>query len=204
MTDEIPPRKELEEDRGWLDAFRRGDRAALERVFRTYVGVVMVVATDGFVVGDGRRAPGLPPDARHGFVHDVFIKAFADSARQGYDGLRPYAPYLVQIARHALADHWRKATAQKRSAAFVDLDAIPAPASHEPLPDRVLIDAETDGRVRAFLGTLSPEEQRFVRLRFEQGQGQADVALALGVTRHRVRAWDEEIRTRFRKFLADG
>src|SRR3972149_1497912 len=30
----------LESDRAWLDAFRRGERAALARVFRAYVGDV--------------------------------------------------------------------------------------------------------------------------------------------------------------------
>ena len=53
----------LSDDRQLLDAFRRGDRAALERVYRQYVTKVERLVAHGCLAGVG-RAPGVELAAR--------------------------------------------------------------------------------------------------------------------------------------------
>ena len=72
----------FESNRPLLDAFRAGDRKALEVVYMFYVDAIFNLVRFGFLLGDGKRVPGTPqPDTQRELVHDVFVKAFAERAR---------------------------------------------------------------------------------------------------------------------------
>jgi hypothetical protein len=85
----------LENDRALLDAFRRGDRAAMTKVFRHYVDDVARTIRAGVVVNvDGQRTrvgQRLPEHEVEALVQETFTKAFAPKARESYDGVRPTA-----------------------------------------------------------------------------------------------------------------
>lgn len=178
---------DLSSDRELLDAFRKGERDALQQVYRAHVAKVQQVITYGCNTGSG-RVPGVGRERCEDLVQEVFVKAFAERARQAYDGLRPYEPYLLQIARNLLVDRARRSG---RELLATD------DAEQEPLsPLETSLERQMHfGRLReatvAFLASLSDEEQRFVELRFVQELSQYEVSSAMGLTRRRVRTLEK-------------
>src|SRR6478672_2492853 len=94
----------LEWDRELLSAFRAGERAALERVYLAYVDDVFRLIAVGFERN---------PHEQRSLVQDVFVRAFSDRARLGFDGIRPYRPYLLTIARNVLVDRARAQSSER-------------------------------------------------------------------------------------------
>lgn len=90
-------------DRGW-ERFRDGERAALERVYREHVALVRSSVRAG-LYRTGRLSSSNLAD----IVQETFVKAFSRTGRQGYDGTRAYAPYILAIARNCLIDWLRRA-----------------------------------------------------------------------------------------------
>jgi len=190
-------------DRALLDAFRRGERAALERVYHAYVDRVFDLVRYGFFVAGGTRVAGTaaPGDQRE-VVHDVFVKAFAERARLAYDGLRPYLPYLLRVARNVLVDRWRR---QGAELAGVDADvaeiepdgaAAPDDSAVEDLHWKALREA-----TQACVTEMDVEMRRFVQHRFEDDLPQREVAARMGITRRRVRTLEDRVLARLRAYL---
>src|SRR5262249_10922972 len=96
-------------DRELLDAFRRGDREALARVYHHYVDAVARLVRYGFLLETRnlRISGARDVDAENEIIQDVFVRAFGERARLGYDGIRPYRPYLLRIAKNLLVDQAR-------------------------------------------------------------------------------------------------
>src|SRR5262245_9496089 len=97
------------EDRDLLRRFREGDRAALEKVYWAYVGTVVKILRFGFSVPTrGVHVPGAAHGEELGdLVQEVFTRAFSKSAREAFDGLRDYGPYLSQLTRNLRVDRLR-------------------------------------------------------------------------------------------------
>ena len=111
------------DDRPLLDAFRRGDRAAAERVYYHYVDDVDKLVRRGFILDakETIRVPGIgDADAAADLVQEVFVRALSEPARLSYDGLRPYRPYLLRIAKNLLIDRLRAT----KNAAIVSLTGL--------------------------------------------------------------------------------
>ena len=204
----------FQEHPGLLPRFREGERAALEIVYRRYVDDVMRLLRVGFVSrssGAVYHVPGAAPDSTLlDMTQEVFARAFAPTGRAGYDGLRPYRPYLLQIARNLRIDQLRRAgrelpaghTGSPSSA--LDLDAllesnaaIAAPDDSHDDPGWLRLREAT----RAHLATLGAEQQRFVELRFVQELPQLEVAQRMAVTRRRVRTLEALVLRSLRKAL---
>lgn len=197
------------DDRPLLDAFRRGDRAAAERVYYHYVDDVDKLVRRGFIldVKETIRVPGIgDADAAADLVQEVFVRALSEPARLSYDGLRPYRPYLLRIAKNLLIDRLRATknaaiVSLTGSLAGLDVEAVlaqDAPLLEEPVDldfERQLSLAQT------FLASCDDESREFVALRFCQELSQEQVAEQLGVTRRRVRTLEDRIKGRLRKFL---
>lgn len=197
-------RRDLAEDRAWLDGFRRGDRAALERVFRSYAPYALAIIKGGVGRGDA-FAPGIAAtDEQDDLLQDIFTRVLAPEMRARYDGLRPYGKFLGAVARNLLIDHARKKGRLRRAMEHeVDLDSFAesdwSPGS--PLPDAVLLAKEEQALMSEFLGSLDTGETRFVDVRFEEGLSQRDAAVELGLTRQQVRTLESKIRNRLAAFL---
>jgi RNA polymerase sigma factor (sigma-70 family) len=204
----------FQEHSGLLRRFRGGEREALEIVYRRYVDDVMRVLRTGFVSrrsGALYRVPGVAPDSTLlDMTQEVFARAFAPNGRAGYDGLRPYRPYLLQIARNLRIDQLRREGRELSAedagspSSFLDLDALLESNAAITPPD----DAHDDPAwlqlreaTRAHVASLSAEEQRFVELRFVRELPQIEVAELMAVTRRRVRTLEALVLRSLRKTL---
>jgi len=194
-----------------LDRFRSGDRAALAEVYRFYFEDVYRLAQYGFVTRGGVRAASLSREAdRLDFVQDLFVKAFSESARCGYDGLRPYRPFLLQIARNLRIDQLRQSNREPSASELghgfdVDIDALIE--SNGAWPDASRSDPDLHWQrllqeTSTVLGTLDTEVKTIAELRFSQELSQADVAERLGITRRRVRTLEGRLLRGVRKHLS--
>jgi RNA polymerase sigma-70 factor (ECF subfamily) len=178
----------LLEDRGLLDAFRRGDRRAYERVYRAFVKDVFALIRYGFVAG-AARVPGVSdPALQLDLTQDVFVKAFAEKARLAYDGLRPYRPFVLRIAKNLLIDRAR------RSGRELVVDEATLEQESEPIEENIeerLHFEQLRQATRLFLTGESEELRELVRLRFEEERSQYEVADLMKISRRRVRTLEE-------------
>jgi RNA polymerase sigma-70 factor, ECF subfamily len=197
------PTVELERDRALLDAFRAGSSPVLERLYYAYVDDVFRLVALGFATASGTIRPELDPDEQRAIVQEVFLRAFSDQARAAYDGLRPYRPYLLTIARNLMVDRARARAADLARASAVDVDQVIA--TNGALPED--IEEATDQRrlreqARAYIATLEGELRTFVELRFDRDLSQAALAAELGTTRRKIRTLEARVIAGFRAFLA--
>lgn len=184
--------------RDLLDAFRRGDRPAMAEVYACYVDEVAALLRCGCRLSGGHTAPGVRDPARLcDLLQEVFLKAFAPGARRAYDGLRPYRPYLLRIARNVLVDHARSAgRLVPVDDPLEEVEPLPEPAAEESLEQRRLQEA-----TREFCAAADLETREFIRLRFEEDLSQRDLAERLGVTRRHVRTLEDRVREELQRFL---
>jgi RNA polymerase sigma factor (sigma-70 family) len=185
-------------DRPLLDAFRRGDRAALTTVYYHYVDGIAALVRLGFSIpGTGARIRGAPDEqTERDLVQEVFTRAFAPRAREAFDGLRPYGPYLRQIARNLMIDRARTADRSiPLDEGAAELVIEPEAAEADPAWQ------EQRRQTVEYLAGLAPDLQKLVKLRFEDEMSQEQAAAALGVSRRRVRTLEARIQRGLRKVL---
>jgi RNA polymerase sigma factor (sigma-70 family) len=200
----------LLEDPALLRRFRAGDRHALEVVYRHFVRDVWALLRMGFAsAAPAARVPGISDRAQLAdAVQEVFVRAFGERGRLGYDGLRPYRPYLLRIARNVRIDQLRAAGREvllgdPASAAAPSLDFDALVETNAALPelgeshDRQELQAAT----RAYVATLDAEAQRYVQLRFVEELPQLEVAARMAVGRARVRTLESRVLRGLRKAL---
>jgi RNA polymerase sigma factor (sigma-70 family) len=196
----------FDNNRELLDRFRRGERAALAAVYEHYVDDVALLARRGFTIDapGAARIPGVDLEGEHELVQDTFVRAFSDSARVAFDGVRPYRPFLLRITRNLMIDRFR---ATRRPGALGGAEPIDdlldtradlaiSPALEDDLHWRSLSEATT-----AFLATLDREAREIVRLRFEAELSQDAVAEQLGCSRRRVRTVEHRVQAGLKRHL---
>jgi RNA polymerase sigma-70 factor (ECF subfamily) len=195
-------------DRGLLDAFRRGDRTALTRVYRAYSPRVLAYLSRGFRVrtdresGSARVGP-LDLDAAH---QETFVRAFSDRLRQAYDGVRPFEGFLFTIARSAAVDTLRSMGKLARSSVPLDdMPEVDALEAERGSPEDAALESEMRALVTAFLSRLSAEERRFTDLRFVERYSQEEAGAALGLSRQEVRTREARLKRALAEYLvAEG
>ena len=102
--------------------------------------------------------------------------------------------WLVGVARHKLADHWRRAEREERRIRAVESTRGAAnPVVQDPWDEQV--DALT---ARAVLATLAPHHRSALTLRYVDGLPVPQVAAVLGRTVHATEALLVRARTAFR------
>ena len=204
----------LEEDRPLLDAFRRGERDALDRVYRTYAEEIASILVHGFAfssAGRSARFHGLTSRFDiEDLLQEVFTRAFTERARLGYDGLRPYGGYLAGIAKAAVIDRLRSHARWQRRFLLDDGSAdaaLPHDAGHasDPLegdiaptgdPSRDLENAELAALLAEIQASLAPEEAEVFRLRFREGKSLTEVERETGRSPSRVKTLERKLRQR--------
>src|SRR3954467_14031751 len=77
------PRVDLSQDRAWLDAYRRGDPVALERLFRCYAPLVFHLVRRGMAAG-ATRAFLLDAQEEEDVVQQVFVRLLQPATRARY------------------------------------------------------------------------------------------------------------------------
>jgi RNA polymerase sigma factor (sigma-70 family) len=198
----------FDNNRELLDRFRRGERAALAEVYDRYVDDVAILARRGFTMEAHGHVyvPGVNVEGEHELVQDTFVKAFSETARSSFDGLRPYRPFLLRITKNLMIDRFRarRKEATHDGSGVGDIDAILetnagfviAPDHEEDLHWRTLSTATAE-----FVARLDAESRDVVRLRFEDDLSQDAVAERLGCSRRRVRTLEQRISTQLIKYL---
>jgi RNA polymerase sigma factor (sigma-70 family) len=162
----------LAQERQSLDAHRRGDRRALDRLFEAYAEALY-------------RRVLLPrlgdPTAAEDALAETFRKAL--QRLDGYeDRGRGLWPYLATIAANEAIDVFRERARRRR--ALVRFEALLAPLADEqtpPGPDEEPDRARVRAAVDEVLGAINPRYRRAIELRFLQERSREDCAAAMEV-----------------------
>jgi RNA polymerase sigma-70 factor (ECF subfamily) len=109
---------------------------------------------------------------------------------------KPDAPelstgWLIGVARHKLADHWRRAEREQRGLRVLDGDPDPVEDPWDLAVDAI--------RARAALDELGPHHRAALTLRYLDGLPVGEVAAHLGRTVHATEALLVRARTAFRR-----
>jgi RNA polymerase sigma-70 factor, ECF subfamily len=190
-----------------LRAFRAGDRMALETVYRAYVDKVAGLVRFGFASsrsGGGVVSLGNRPDDLADLVQEVFARSFSRSARESFDGLRDYGPYLFTVARNVVIDWFRRASRELPTDVVHLERALDEVSKVDDEPELPWADQSTMEIVQAFLAGLAPEMRRVHQARYAQGLSQRDAAAALGVSRQNLRTLEGRLRDGLRLALDSG
>lgn len=200
-----------------IEAYRAGDPAALERVYRAFRQPLRNFVLRGFSFRSGTRDlhfRGLSAEQDlEDIVQETFRRAFGERARRAYDGVRPFKNYLFTIARNAVINDLMHKNRQipvgealVRDAPSEDLSPLEAwvlsqRADLEP-DDPTSTEAQVENLevyalVTAFLEALSADEARFFSLRFLGHLSQEHTARRLGWNRARVRKLETKLRRAF-------
>lgn len=211
----VPPTPATEiAPNGWpwplLRGFREGQTDALGEVYRRHAPEVSKQLRYGFAfqtAGRHHRFVGYRSAFElHDALHETFVRAFEPRARQGYDGMRPYGPYLRAIARNVVLRGFRA-----REVQFPEIRED-APAGGEPVeiadeqgesPEQEVGRAQVRAVVQRFLQTLGAADRRLLEVRFVQGKSQRDAAAVLGLGRQQIRGREAKLRTAMLRYLRD-
>ena len=111
-------------------------------------------------------------------AEDVFQQTWLQVAEKikRYDAERPFAPWLVTVARNLALDQLRRL----RPVSLEEADEPAAPASGSDPLERAMT-RQTTARVDAALGTLRPLDREVLTLRFEDELELPELATTLGV-----------------------
>ena len=120
---------------------------------------------------------------------ETFLAAVAAARKP--DPPAPSVPWLIGVARHKLADHWRRLEREDRGLRLLDGGAS---AVEDPWDEA--IDAI---RARSVLDALGPHHRAALTLRYLDGLAVPEVAGCLGRTVHATEALLVRARAAFRR-----
>jgi RNA polymerase sigma-70 factor (ECF subfamily) len=126
-------------------------------------------------------------------AEDLTAETFlaAVTAVRGPTAQTPTVPWLIGVARHKLADHWRRRAREERGLRLADS----ATTDHDDPWDQTL-DAI---HARTVLAQLAAHHRAALTLRYVDGLPVSDVADCLGRTLHATEALLVRARAAFRK-----
>lgn len=207
---------ELKGDSQRVEAFRRGDKQVLTELYRAHVGAVERFLRSGFTFssrGKTIRFNGFyEPFRVQETLQDAFLKAFRREAREGYDGSKPWRPYLMMIVRNHVIDQFRSSRTERRYfVALADLSGS-TETENEAL-ERLQVDSEANspemtafrsqlGEVlKRFMDELDPTEEEVVQRHMLGDMTQQQLAEHLGESRNDVRKHIKSIRAKLLRHL---
>jgi len=216
----------LIERRELLDRFKRGERRALEEVYRHYAPEVAAFLQRGFSFNSAGRALRFSgytqPFDLDNALQETFLRAFKESARVGYDGLHPFKSYLLAIARNLVLDEFRnREVAMSPFIDALDTGAIGEPMMHdgeEAAPSASVADGPSAGvsaeheflrhelgrLYAAFVARLGDKDRTFFRHRFEEQQTQVEAGAKSGLSHMQARTLEKKLRRAFLEFMQNN
>ncbi len=164
---------------GRVEAARRGNRAAFERIAAEYSPHVEAVVRRE--MGVALRARFDPKD----LAQDVWERALRSIGSFRGATQAELRAWLASMAAHVVGAHARRAKA-RGDGRDVPLDAasgpVPALAATNPSPSRVMRRRERSVRLESALASLSPDHRRVIELARLEGLAIKDVAERMGRT----------------------
>jgi RNA polymerase sigma factor (sigma-70 family) len=138
-------------------------------------------------------------------VLETVARAFEPRTRLAYDGVRPYAQFLMGIARNVVLEQSRTrevvaGLGPQDEASTVDWELGAVGGGSESL-EQQLEDQEMESLLVSFKEGLSPEERQLFELRFTEGLAQESAAERVGLTRIQVRRREKGLKQRLLDFL---
>jgi RNA polymerase sigma-70 factor, ECF subfamily len=103
----------------------------------------------------------------------------------------PSIPWLIGVARHKLADHWRRVERERRGLRLLEAAPTAADDPWEAVVERI--------RAREVLGRLGPHHRAALTLRYLDGLPVPEVARHLDRTLHATEALLVRARVAFRR-----
>lgn len=189
-------------DRDLLEGFRRGDDQAIERVYHAHVAQVTALLRNGFSFMSGGQSIYFKgfKDAwdLEGAVQDVFIQAFSERARQSYDGIKPYGPFLLTIARNRVISLLRSEMREQRRRSML---AAEGPGPGPDTPERAAMQRQLEQLVARFIDGLDPALAEYYRVRYQGDHNLMQTARQLGLSRMKARIREQKLRQQFVEFL---
>ncbi len=169
---------EVEAERAAIEAARRGDGPALER---------LVAENRPRLVRHLIAAQGGGVEEAEEVAQEALARAW--QSLEGFDGRSRFYTWLYGIAQHVRLDRRRRAAVRRRvggGGGGQDEVLAQLPSEREAGPLERLLDAERKERLREALDGL-PERQRLaLLLRFVDGWSCADIGGQLGTTANGV------------------
>ncbi len=202
-----------------LAAFRRGEKAAMEIVYRHYVKGISHFMQKGFSFRSGDRffyfKGYRSPFDLHNAAQEVFRRAFEERARLSYNGVNSYSNWILAIARNMIINQFRNK--EIPFSQFENRDGEGGEKNWDneiteefsgvlygtanDKQDHALEKAQLAELMKRFMEQLSDEDKELVRVRYTEGQGQEEAAKALNSTRMKVRTQEAKVRRRLIAFL---
>ena len=138
-------------------------------------------------------------------VLETFSRAFEPRTRLAYDGVRPYAQFLMGIARNVVLEESRSrevvaGLGPQDEGSSVNWELGWA---GEGGVEQQLEDQEVEELLRSFKEALSPQERELFELRFTEGLAQESAAARVGLTRIQVRRREKGLKQRLLEFLQE-
>jgi RNA polymerase sigma factor (sigma-70 family) len=189
-----------------LSRFRAGERSALAEVYDAYAEPVGDLVRRGCQIlrANGRMEGGVlvSPQDFLDVIHEVFVKAFSPSARHGYDGARPYGPYLMMITRNTMIDSIRR----RGPFTAVTTEWLADIASPDPRPDDPApwTAPETLAILERYLAALPEELRQLHRLRYKRALSQEAAAQEMGISRQNLRTLEDRLRRGLAQEIAEA
>lgn len=203
-----------------IEAFKKGDRKAMDEIYRHYAPGVTSFLRKGFSF---RSATGnfyfkgiQDPSELKSAVQEVFRRAFEAKARNSYNGAYSFTNWVLAIARNMVINQFRN-----REIAFSEYISGSDERSHltvmddevteeftgllygqpSPSQDTKMETNELKTLIDKFMGELDEHDRSLLVLRFAEGRGQEETAEAIGSTRMKVRTAESRLRGRLRAYL---
>lgn len=204
----------LTADRELLDAFRRGEREALARVYREYAPGIAAFLARGFTFeSKGRklqfRGYHQPFDLDNA-LQETFVRALSERARLAYDGLNPYRSYLTTIARNwVLTEMRHREVAMSQLISECEGDREDPESRFDrtardgapPDAEQLLLNRELATIYRAFLENLEEPGKGYFIARFEEQATQLEAGKTRDLSHMQARTLEKKLRRRFLAYM---
>jgi RNA polymerase sigma factor (sigma-70 family) len=138
-------------------------------------------------------------------VLETFSRAFEPRTRLAYDGVRPYAQFLLGIARNVALEESRSREVVAGLGPQDEGSSVnwELGSAGEGGVEQQLEDQEVEALLRSFKEALSPQERELFELRFTEGLAQESAAARVGLTRIQVRRREKGLKQRLLDFLQE-
>jgi RNA polymerase sigma factor (sigma-70 family) len=193
----------LSEHQELLHKFKNGDPKILKQVYLHYAPMVVAFVRKGVSERDGERPYFLPGVDNlfdlEDIVQETFLRAFAQTTRDNYDGSSLFRNYLFAIAKNVQLDRFRKKSlTSSEKQQLMDLEEHSAQKS----VSLSLLEKELHSLVFNFGNQLKGRSRDIFFTHLIEGKSLRDTAKAVGITLVVVRYQVNKLKKSLKKHLA--